>query len=235
MIRIAICDDEPIALRSIQDYIERAFHGHDIAIECFESGTALRANIMESACFDVIFLDINMPDVNGIFLAKHLRPLIGECLLIFVSSQEDAVFESFSASPFRFLRKSRIEEEMPQIARDVLLALQEKSPEGIVLRHNQSFLRLNPYRVLYLESNGKVQTIHLNDRTIEVNYRLKELEEMFRPFGFLKPHNSYLVNYRFISSIRQTDIYMDNGERLPVSKHRLKEMKQLYLAYISEA
>ena len=234
MIHIAICDNEPVALRSIQDYVERAFSDQNIKIECFESGIALRERIMENVNYDVIFLDINMPDVNGIFLAKHLRPLIGECLLIFVSNEEGAVFESFSASPFRFLRKSRIEAEMPQVARDVLLALQEKSPKDIVLRHNQSFLRLNPYRVLYLESNGKVQTIHLSDRTIEVNYRLKELEEMFRPFGFLKPHNSYLVNYRFISSIRQTDIYMDNGERLPVSKHRLKEVKQLYLAYISQ-
>lgn len=234
MIRIAICDDEPIALRSIQDYVQRAFSDQDVAIECFESGVALRTKVMENACYDVIFLDINMPDINGIFLAKHLKPLIGECLLIFVSSQEDAVFESFSALPFRFLRKSRIEAEMPQIARDILLALQEKSSESIVLKHRQSFVRLNPYRVLYLESNGKVQTIHLSDRTIEVNYRLKELEEMFHPFGFLKPHNSYLVNHRFISSIRQTEILMDSGERLPVSKHRLKDVKQLYLAYISE-
>lgn len=234
MIRIAICDDEPIALRSVKDYVEHAFIGQNAENDCFESGGALRAKIMENACYDVIFLDINMPDVNGIFLAKHLKPLIGECLLIFVSSQEDAVFESFSASPFRFLRKSRMEEEMPQIARDILLELREKPSESIVLRYRQSFLRLNPYRVLYLESNGKVQTIHLSDRSVEVNCRLKELEEMFRPFGFLKPHNSYLVNWRFISSIRQTDIYMDNGERLPVSKHRLKEVKQLYLAYISE-
>ena len=235
MIRIAICDDEPIALRSIQDYATCAFDGQNIEMECFASGSALRAKIMENISYDVIFLDINMPDINGIFLAKHLRPLIGEALLIFVSSQEDAVFESFSASPFRFLRKSKIEEEMPQLARDILLALQKKSSESIVLKYRQSYLRLNPYRVLYLESKGKAQTIHLSDRIIEVNYRLKELEEMFRPFGFLKPHNSYLVNYRFISSIRQMDIYMDNGERLPVSKHRLKEVKQLYLAYISEA
>ena len=234
MIRIAICDNERIALDSIQDHVSRAFNGQELEIERFESGAALRARIVEGAGFDLLFLDINMPDINGIFLAKHIKPLIGECLLIFVSSQEDAVFESFSASPFRFLRKSRMEEEMPQIARDILLALREKPSQSIVLKYRQSFLRLNPYRVLYLESNGKVQTIHLIDRSVEVNYRLKELEEMFRPFGFLKPHNSYLVNCRFISSIRQTDIYMDNGERLPVSKHRLKEVKQFYLAYISQ-
>lgn len=234
MIRFAICDDEPIALDMLQDALEGAFRGQEIAIDRFASGAQLRAAILEGRDYDVVLLDINMPEINGIFLARHIKPLMGEALLIFVSSQEDAVFDAFSAEPFRFLRKGKLEAEMPQLARDILVKLQSKRDDSLTLRYRKSFVRVNPYRVLYIESKGKAQEIHLPDQVVEVNYRMKELEPLFEPFGFLKPHNSYLVNCRFISSIRPAELIMDGGLSLPVSKHRLKEVKEQYLSFISE-
>ena len=234
MIRFAICDDEPLALRMLTERLAHAFRGQEISIDCFESSSQLRAAILEGRDFDVLLLDINMPDINGIFLARRIKPLIGEALLIFVSSQDDAVFEALTAEPFRFLRKGRLDAEMPQLARDIMIKLRARKDDCLMLRYRKSFVRVNPCRVLYLESRGKVQEIHLPEQTIEVNYRMKELEQMLEPYGFLKPHNSYLVNYRFVSSIRPTELILDNGISLPVSKHRLKEVKEQYLNYISE-
>ena len=234
MIRIAICDDEPIALQMLSERITRALAGQELSVSCFSSGSALRESLLSNHSFDVLFLDINMPDVNGIYLARHIRPLLGDALLIFVSSQDDAVFDSFAAEPFRFLRKSRLDAELPQLSRDLLVKLQERGEQHLSLRYRKSFIRVDPLRILYLESKGKVQEIHLFEQLIEVNYRMKELEALLEPYGFLKPHNSFLVNYRFISSIRPTELVLDGGIRLPVSKHRLKETKEQYLNLISE-
>ena len=126
MIRIAICDDEPIALQMLSEHIARALAGQELSVSCFSSGSALRESLLSNHSFDVLFLDINMPDVNGIYLARHIRPLMGDALLIFVSSQDDAVFDSFAAEPFRFLRKSRLDAELPQLSRDLLVKLQER-------------------------------------------------------------------------------------------------------------
>ena len=172
MIRIAVCDDEPHVVRLLQSKLATLLDGREAQIEPYFSGTALRDKIMSGSGFDVIFLDVNLPDVNGIFLAKHIRPFIEGSLLIFVSSQDDAVYASFAAAPFRFLRKSRLDAELPQIVRDILKELQKKAPAGIVLQYRQAQISVNPLKVLYIESNLKNQFIHLSDRSLEVNYRL---------------------------------------------------------------
>lgn len=234
MIRIAVCDDEPHVVRILRDRISALLADQEPETETFLSGLGLRDSILAGKRYDVIFLDINLPDVNGIFLARHIRPLIGDSLLIFVSSQEEAVYDSFAASPFRFLRKSRLDAELPQVTRDILHELRKKAPAGILLQSRQAQISVNPLKVMYIESNLKNQVIHLTDRNLEVNCRLKDLEPQFLPFGFVRPHNSYLVNYRFIASIQKTDLLLDNGEKLPISKHRLTELKKAYLTLISD-
>ena len=236
MIKIALCDDETIAIRWLQDAITAAFRDYSksIQITTFTKGLELRSAVLKGSLFDVIFLDINMPDINGIFLARHLKDISSNSLVIFVSSQENEVYHSFSASPFRFLPKSRIETDLSSIVHDILLELQKRnSSETITIKYRQAFINLNPYKTLYVESFGKNQIIHTTSKTIEVNYRLKELQNLLEPFGFLKPHNSFLVNYRFITVIRQTDLLLDNEEIIPISRHRLNDIKQKYLALIS--
>ncbi len=234
MTRIAICDDEAHVVRMLQGKITTLLEEQDVQIDAFLSGTALRDDILMGKVYDLIFLDINLPDVNGIFLARHIRPFIQSSLLIFVSSQDDAVYDSFTAEPFRFLRKSRLDAELPQILRDARRELEKRAPTGILLQYRQAQISVNPLKVMYIESNLKSQVIHMTNRTMEINYRLKDLEPLFLPFGFVKPHNSYLVNYRFIATIGKNDLILDNGQALPISKHRLGELKKAYLALISE-
>ncbi len=233
MIHIAVCDDESHIIQLLQNRLNWLLNGKETQIDTFLSGTALRDSILSGNSYDLIFLDINLPDMNGIFLARHFRPFIKNSLLIFVSSQDDAVYDSFAAAPFRFLRKSRLDEELPRIVQDALKEMQKSAPAGILLQCRQTQISVNPLKVLYIESNLKNQVIHLTDGTLEVNYRLKDLEPLFVPCGFIKPHNSFLVNYRFISSIQTRDVLLDNGELLPVSKHRLSEFKKAYLKLIS--
>ncbi len=234
MIRIAVCDDEEYFVHLLSGKLQSLFASQEISLNTFLSGTDLRDAILSGQTFDVIFLDINFPDVNGIFLAKHIRPFISESLLIFVSSQDDAVYNSLAASPFRFLRKSRLAEELPQVVKDVSRALKKRATNGILLEYRQSQISVHPSKVIYIESNRKNQVICMTDRTLEVNYRMKELEPLFLPYGFVKPHNSYLVNYRYIASIGKNELSLDNGQMIPISKHRLADLKAAYLILISE-
>ena len=126
MIHIAVCDDEPLAVQLLQERLTALLCKEETKIDAFLSGTQMRDSILAGKSYDLIFLDINLPDMNGIFLARHFRPFIRDSLLIFVSSQDDAVYDSFSAAPFRFLRKSRLQEELPRIVQDALKELQKK-------------------------------------------------------------------------------------------------------------
>ena len=171
MIRAAICDDEVQAVKMLREKIHT--YSDDYETVEFFSGNSLRSEMLNGTAFDVVFLDVNLPDGNGIALARHIKAFAGNSLVVFVSSQDDAVYESFSAAPFRFLRKSRLDKELPDILRDIRMELSRKSKQSILLSYRQATISVDPYKVLYIESQQKMQIIHFQDRIIRVNYRLK--------------------------------------------------------------
>ena len=110
MIRIAIVDDEKIILEKICQLIERSI---DIktSIDIFESSNLFFQKVNNILC-DIVFLDIDMPEINGFEIAKTLNNARPDITIIFVSNFEHLVFESFEFHPFRFVRKSCLEKDI---------------------------------------------------------------------------------------------------------------------------
>lgn len=114
MIRIAVCDDEVIFVRCLRDMVEALFEKQGMEFQCFVYTSApelIRAHRKEE--FQLLFLDIDMPEMSGMELAAEIRAMNSAAALIFVSSHSDFVFESFQFQPFRFLRKEWLAEELP--------------------------------------------------------------------------------------------------------------------------
>ncbi len=228
MIKVAICDDEPKAAEMIAHEVGRQFVrlGEQVDIARYESGTALKADVFSGTSFQVIFLDIGMPDINGISLGKRIKERDDKILIVFVSGREDHVFESFAASPFRFIRKTAFKEEISKTISDIVDTLKSKSAAGILIKFRQSFVKINPFDILYVEAENKVTRVVLTTREIESKTTLSEFEEILLPYGFIKVHRSYLVNYRFIFAIHKEDLILDNRKTfIPISRHRLSEVK----------
>lgn len=114
MIRIAVCDDEVIFVRCLRDMVEALFEKQGMEFQCFVYTSApelIRAHRKEE--FQLLFLDIDMPEMSGMELVAEIRAMNSAAALIFVSSHSDFVFESFQFQPFRFLRKEWLAEELP--------------------------------------------------------------------------------------------------------------------------
>lgn len=114
MIRIAVCDDEVIFVRCLRDMVEALFEKQGMEFQCFVYTNApelIQAHRKEE--FQLLFLDIDMPEMSGMELAAEIRAMNSAAALIFVSSHSDFVFESFQFQPFRFLRKEWLAEELP--------------------------------------------------------------------------------------------------------------------------
>ena len=236
IITAAICEDEPAVL----DYLHRQLKqeltsdGNDYHFDCFTQGNDLLQKIEQGSNYQLFFLDIEMPGINGIEVCRRIRSRNENSLVIFISNKEEMVFQTFEVQPFRFIRKNHFHEELPALVQGIQKALARK--KGIMLtleeEHSNAVYSINMNDILYIEVVGKYCEITTPEQTLTIRYKLSDLAEQLAGYGFLQPHRSYLVNCRSIFSIENTELVLDNGMRIPLSRKRVKEIKEQFMNFM---
>lgn len=233
-IRFAICDDDEISLEILGDLVVKACKKHDILaiVDSYDSGGKL-LEYMGGHDYAVILIDINMPKMNGIQLARRLRSSEGCPNLIFVSGQEENVFSTFQVSPFGFIRKNKLGEDIEAVLRRFMEDYFDDGQTLEVPAAEKEVLIFKYSDIVYIESCKRVQYIHLvGNRSVEIHSNMAELEEKLRGSSIKSVHRSYLVNYRYISRIDRTELKLTVGESIPLSRNRANEVREEYLKYI---
>ena len=231
MINIAICDDN-IAITGKLDTMlhgiaKKYFIGAET--EVFWNGKRLADSVEKGACFDIIFLDIEMEDEDGITVARRIREWDKNVLIVYVTSHECYMKESFVVRPFRFLVKPVGEESLEKCFRE---AYEDISGNDSYFRY--SYQRMNykiPIRdILYFESNRRKIYIATQSGRFELYGKLNEIEESLKvsKAAFLRVHQSYLVNYRYVEGLGYDFVVMDNGKRISISENRRKRISEQY-------
>lgn len=229
----AICEDNEQSLQYIRKQMAHTFEqaGEQLECACFSRARNLLDEIHRGTDYDVLFLDIDMPEMNGIELSKILRKEDFNGIIVFISNKEALVFETFQVQPFRFIRKSHFSEEVAQLTGDILQYFREK--QGTVIQiaeqHSDKMYSFNVTHIQYIEVIGKYCKVVTRHHETVVRYPLSEFDAQLRQYGFLMPHRSFLVNYRYIYSIQKNEIELDSGVQIPVSRSRRDVIKQEYL------
>lgn len=237
MLRIAICDDEEttaqILLIRVRKFMKaRAFQ--------FETDVFCRSTELLESCrqnyYDLILLDIDMPELTGFDISEHLRKNNIPTEIIFISGRENFVFQSIKHRPFRFIRKSCLDSELDESLNGFLECYQKKNT--LFSFRCEDFNITVPLRqIKYFESYNHDIILNMeNGDTYSLNrkYNLKTLECQLEEHGFIRIHKSYLVNFRHISLIRETNIILTDGTVLPSAKQRIATVKSIYRNLIME-
>lgn len=235
---VAICDDDENARRIITSSIHGAFPGYTVEALAYATADILLADL-ENHNFDLLLLDIDMPGMDGITLAKRLRKMESAIDIIYISNREDKVFLSLTTEPCGFIRKSRFLEDMDEVIGLYLKRRESRrrSEETCLVVQERNRVRKIPiHRIWYVEGLGKSQLVHLDgeESPLTVHSAMQELEKQLAPHGFLRIHKGYLVNYRYISQIEQSEVLLSTGRRLPLSRRKLQEVREGYLELMSE-
>ncbi len=226
-----ICDDEPVALNHISQALRMEFqmNGMDVETESYSNPASFSERLEKRPPFDVLFLDIDMPGINGIELAQYANKLIPTPPIIFITSKDEYVFQAFKVQPFRYIRKHDFANEIRACIHDLTEVLPGNVTQNyITLSSQHKIYRLNVMDISYVESIGKDILIHVKDEVIEIRYSLSEVEEMLSPYHFFRIHKSYLVNGTFIYSIESREVKLTTGESLPLSRYRVQETKDRF-------
>lgn len=235
-LRVAICDDEAMMGDMISNYIVSVLApmGVETSLETFSNGKAFLKR-SEKLHFDLAFLDIHMPGLDGLALGRVLRERDDCPELIYVTSREDKVWESFSVRPFGFVRKSHFFEDANRVIKEYLekKALEDDS-SSIVIRTRDSVTVVNAAQILYIEGRNVNQELHLagGKEPVLMRSTMDELEKELGKFDFFRIHRGYLINLSFVREFNQSDVTLSDGTKLPMSRQKTAAMKTRYFEYL---
>ena len=234
MITFAICDDEPLMARELSDHLvdymkEKSTTNYSVS--SFSDGRALLERV---GSFDVIFLDIQMEQLDGMETARLLRQRGVHSLLIFVTVLKECVFDSFQVETFDYLLKPLDSARFHQTMDRVLRSLRQRTAEDLVIQRGTGCEIVRFSDIVYCEVLGRKVYLHKNDGTVIDYYdKLEDLER--RVDGrFFKCHRSYLVNLDYVRGCRDGQVLLPQGERIPASRLRERELTQALLRHMKE-
>lgn len=231
MLRIAICDDQKIATDIIYEITKKTFDAYEVTTEiCLYNNAKELLFAMEDYQFDLLLLDIDMPEMDGIELGMKLRNRKDRTDIIFISDREDRVFDSLLVSPFGFIRKSRMEEDAEKVL-GLYLSRKEEQPKTITMKVQDGIVSVIISDILYIEGDRHYQLVSVkqSDERLQVRSSMQELEEKLVPQGFLRVHKGFLVNAAHIKKVLNDEIILTNGSRVPVSRNKRAEIKRNYM------
>lgn len=233
MLRIAVCDDDQAISHSYKDRIKALFESKhvDATIFNYTKGSKLIEDCKEIP-FDLIFLDIDMPEMSGFDVAEKIIEIIEDPVIIFITNEEQLVYRSLRYSPFRFIRKTYIVAELNEAIVSFLDLHFKRSKTQIFNCVNGELVAINIKDIMYIESNKHKVTVYTQKKDFVTKVKISELEESLKNFGFIRVHIGYLINMKYIYSIEKTEIIFMNQASVPMSRHRTEQVKTEFQKYI---
>ena len=219
--KLALCDDSPAFLKQLQKAIVDICVANDrlCSCVCYSSTHELLAADLSS--IQVLFLDVDMPGMNGLEAARYLRKTYGDLILVFVSGFVEYAPAGYDVAAFRYLLKSELGKKLSQCMKDVWEKL-NSSRDTVRFRLPDHDARIHICDILYMEGTPRrhtlVYTTDAPDNALECKGLLSEYEAQLSDRGFLRIQRSYLVNMAHIEDIRNYDVILDNGKTLRVSR-----------------
>lgn len=232
MIRAAICDDENTVLDYLYEHVSKEFEkqGVDVHIDKYISGRNF-LNAHKKEQYDAVFLDIDMPEISGFDVAEKISE---KALIIFVTTHDELVFSSLKFQPFRFIRKSYIDNEIEETVKAISdKVLKNKANRRIKFQTREKEIYIFASNIEYIEVYDHWLRVYTNgDKTIECYGSLLEFEKTLAPIGFARTHKSYLVNLKYLNSIEKSQVILDNGTEIPVSRYKASEVREKLKEYL---
>lgn len=232
MIKIAVCDDEPVMCERLRQMTASRLEqwGESFQIACFTNAVQFFYMPMD---YDLIFLDIRMPNLSGLELAKRLREKEFEGVLIFVTVLEEYMPDAFEVEAMDYLLKPVDEERLGRTLKRSLKRLSCGEEKGLFIRTMNRCRNVKLKDIYYCEVVNRKIYLHTKNGILDYYGRIKELEQQTAP-DFVRCHRSYLVNPAYLTEYQNGQAVLENGERIPVSKNCHSEFLKRMMDYMGK-
>jgi response regulator of the lytR/algR family len=229
--RIAVCDDNPKELERIKGCFCR-IQGYDLVCSYFDStSTDMEILKTENSPYDLYILDIEMPGMNGLKLAKSIREKDSRALFVFLTSYTRYMKDVFDVVTFDFIEKPISDEKLLQILERAATYLNITS-QHFSFGYRASRYSLKYDRILYIEKKGRQALIHTFEDVYKTNMTLEEIWKQLNPKSFVHIHSSYIINLYNLDRKDNEIAIMRNGEKLHITKGYRRELAMRHYEFV---
>ena len=233
MLKIAVCDDEKFYRDKLKELLNKYLSDHqlDSSIEIYCSGEEFLAQSENSVKYDIVFMDINMDQTDGIETAKKIRAFHTNTYIVFVTAFIKYVLDGYKVDAVRYIMKDVLNTAIPDCMDAILRKMEIRQVSFSFMEGEKKLYTDN---LLYVESEKHKLIFLYQEKNLTVYHmyeKLDHIEKKLIPYGFLRIHKSYLVNMRHIYRINNYVVELSTGEELPVPRIRYQAVKQKFVEY----
>lgn len=242
MFKAAICDDESCFRQTIQELICNYLSKNGILyqIDTFCSGEDFLSSGIAMINYTVVFLDINMSTMDGITVAKKIRSLSKEVFIVFITAHVDYALEGYKVNAIRYVIKDNNQKKFQDAISECLDSVIEKMNYVVVRKmfgFKEGTKEISLERIIYIESNLHKTFFHVieDEFMLYTLYdTLDSVEEKLADNNFIRIHQSYLVNLKYVKSILRYKAILYDGTELVIPKIRYMQVKEAFISYHGE-
>ena len=228
-----ICDDSAEFCEAVKKRITEVLSGTAVCDTVTVNDGEELVKLYRKEMPDAVFLDIDMPNINGFEAAKELQKQNENICIVFITSFEDKVYESWNYNPFWFVRKSHIA-DLDNVLHKLVKRLRAKRLESSSVRLNgeNRVYELEVRDIVSLESEGHYILVQSKKQSgIRIRSRISDMEEQLKGFGFVRVNRGVIVNLREISSVSAKALVLHNGMIYSIGKDRTADIKESFLKF----
>lgn len=230
--RIAICEDNPFQMKQIVSLLERYGESNNLTLDilAFECAETFLNHLGTS--YDLVFLDISLPGMDGISLAKQIRAQSEKTRIVFLTSHENFWPEGYKVLASRFLIKP-LEDEALYSEIDAVMKQIERQYPSILVTKDKSVAKVAVDELFYLEIAGRKVNLYTKDECYCSSKSLAQFKKELEPYHFVQAHSSYLVNLKYVKLVGKDSVTLINGQKVYMSLRKYKQFKERFMEYVS--
>lgn len=232
--KIAVCDDNQEELHRVASLLEDYQEEKTVSISLRLFGSSVElASIAQQENFDLYLLDVLMPALNGMELAREIRAFNTAVPILFLTSSPEFAVESYTVHAANYLLKPVSRESLFSALNDISAQQKADRKNYIIVKSNIGVRKILLSQLVYVEAQDRRVIYHLqNGGQVDCIARFSAIAgELLKNIEFIQPHRSYLVNMSYINIIGTMDMELQDHTVLPLAQRRVAEIKEYYLAY----
>lgn len=227
MTRIAICEDVKSEQQALQNRLEMTGLFPNPVFEVFDNGKELVDRYNVGKRYDFVFLDVEMPVMNGIETGKAISTVDKKAIIVFVTKYPGYAIEAYDCGAFGYLLKSVDDERFNSVISKAVEKYRSLH-RVYTIATKTGVVTLDVSDIYYVECCRKQLYFHTSRAVHITNKTLREVYDFLAPLGFYKVHQGYIVNFEKVKEINGLDVFLENGKKVMISVRKRREVIRAY-------
>lgn len=229
--KIAICDDCSNDVSVINDILTFNILIKTNKIDQYTSSEKLLHSVKKGVKYDVVFLDVEMPNVNGLELGKAIKEMCPDTYIVYVTSYPQFAIDAYECEAFYYLLKPVDRDKINHVMKKIVKKYKEYN-KSYTVRIKSLLINLRVKDIYYIECCKKHIIYHLKDHDYEAVGKISTVYDDLKNYGFYQIHQGYIVNMDKIKMFDKYNVILEDNRSVMISVRKKAEVMMAYSKYI---